>query len=374
MRLRGVVATMLWTLAFVVVLDIAVGLLFRYPDDNRIEPGLVVRYFEYGRSVEGKLQRLLGRDGAAPAEIVSKGWIATECTVPITPAAPGRLGVTSYGMSFTDHIAGHMAEVDPSMTVARRSAPSASLNHSYACFRAMHDAKRDPNPIQVIGVLASSVDRTLTLTALTTTFEAPQPFTYPRYRLDAAGALAAEQPSLTRSEELKDPQAMKRFLAQAAVSDRLFDPFLIDVSVTDHSVLFRLLRRAYAQHETTARRRALVADAAGYLDNPEIGPVLSALLVDFAARVRAEGGIPIVLLLQDRPGVDALYRLLGPGLVAARVPFVSTHDIVPTTDPANFVSDGHFKPEQERRVAEKVVALVREELARRDRGAPPTPR
>ena len=67
----------------------------------------------------------------------------------------------------------------------------------------------------------------------------------------------------------------------------------------------------------------------GFANDPDVGPVLAAIVREFAARCRAEGQVPIVILLQDqRPG-DALTTLLGPTLEAAGVAYVATNDVAP---------------------------------------------
>jgi hypothetical protein len=229
----------------------------------------------------------------------------------------------------------------------------------------LHDAGRDPNPVQILGVLASSLPRMLSLSGITTSFEAPMPFTFPRYRLGPGGELVAEQPLITSPEELRDPDRVKAFYAQLARSDAFYDPWQVDAGLADDTALLRLLRRSYAQREFAIRRRRLIGDTAGFVDNPQLGPVLSALLVDFDARARAAGQMPIVLLIQDRGGTDALYRLLAPTLHRRGVLFVSTHDVVPTTDSANFIADGHFTAAANRRITEQVASLIRAEIAAR---------
>ena len=66
------------------------------------------------------------------------------------------------------------------------------------------------NPVQILGVLASSLPRMLSLSGITTSFEAPMPFTFPRYRLGPGGELVAEQPLITSPEELRDPDRVRR--------------------------------------------------------------------------------------------------------------------------------------------------------------------
>ncbi len=357
-RRRAVFATLSWTFLCVVALDVALGTIFRYPDDNQREPTLLQRYFDYGRSVEGKLHRILGSSERDAAPIAYAGWLERTCTASIEPVA-GRVGLTVYGMSFSDHVGHELEALDPSMAVSFRSGPSASLNHSYTCFRMLHDARHDPNQVQVMGVLASSVDRMTTLTGMTTSFEAPMPYTYPRYRLADDGALLSEQPLITSPDQMRQPLVWAAFERQLARDDAFYDPLLMRQNVADDSTLMRLLRRAYAQHAGATRRSEWTLSGTRSDASHDVGPLMSALLIDFARRTRDEGKIPLVILFQDRPGIDDLYRSLGPALREAGVPFVSTHTIVPTTNPGNFLPDSHFTPAGDRLVAAHVLACIR---------------
>ena len=355
----GAIVTLAWTLIFVVVIDVAISTVFRMPASNHDEPTQLQRYFDYGRTVEGKLQRMLGTSDADAAPIVSAGWLERECTKSIPAPAAGTIGMSSYGMSFSNNIADALQAEDHGIRVAFRAGPSASVNHSYACFRMQHDAALDPNPVQVIGVLASSLDRTLTLSGLTTSFEVPMPFTYPRYRLDADGKLTEELPLVDSAAKLRDPGIRRAFFDQLARSDASFKPWLMNADLGDHSALVRIVRRAYAQHEGASRVSEWAVPARWGAREQQIAPVVSALLRDFAERARASGQRPIVLLIQDRPGKDELYRLLAPRLREDRIPFVSTHELVPTTDAANFLPDSHFTAAGNRRIAARLDALIR---------------
>ena len=97
----------------------------------------------------------------------------------------------------------------------------------------------------------------------------------------------------------------------------------------------------------------------GYLANPDITPVMRAMLRDFARSARAQGKAPMVILFQDRGmGADSLYRMLGPELERGGVAYVRTDQIAAVSDARNFVADGHFAPEATRRIAEAVHAEI----------------
>ncbi len=160
-RLRAVVETWLWTLAALAVLDVAMQRAFPMPADANLPPGTLARYFDYGRSIEGKLARLVGPTDAHSAPIVVAGWIDRECGHTPPPLLPGRSGVTIYGMSFSAHIAGQLEQLAPTLAISSYAGPAAPPNHSYACFQSVNAAGDDPNGIQIFGVLASSISKTV---------------------------------------------------------------------------------------------------------------------------------------------------------------------------------------------------------------------
>jgi hypothetical protein len=68
--------------------------------------------------------------------------------------------------------------------------------------------------------------------------------------------------------------------------------------------------------------------------------------------------------LHDGSSGDALFRLLSPLLVAQAVDYVSTHEVAPTGNPANFVGDGHFTPQANLRIAEELRKVLARSPAR----------
>ena len=148
-RLRAVIETCLWTLAALAVLDVLTQRAFPMPAEVNRQPGKLAQYFDYGRSIAGKLARLVGSTDARSAPIVVAGWIDRECRHTPSPSPPGRIGVTVYGMSFTEHIANQLEQLDPTLAISTYGGPAAPANHSYACFQAVNATGTDSNPIQI---------------------------------------------------------------------------------------------------------------------------------------------------------------------------------------------------------------------------------
>lgn len=362
-RARKAIATVGWTLAFCCALDVAVGVAFRPPRSNSARPSTLQQYFDYGRSLRGKLQRIVGPDSASADPIARAGWIGDLCT-PKQPVPAGKLGVAFYGMSFSNHIAEAIEKMDPTIRTIEYAGPAAPPNHSYACFLRQRGG-RDPNPVQVLGILASSVKGMLTLTGMTTTFEKPSPFTFPRYLPDGNGGLHEVVPLISTESELRDavlhsPAKWDAFVAQLAANDRFYNAtYMAGPTWSDQSTFVRLVRRSLAQHRARERGNAFYKKA-GFSYDAELGPVLQTMVREFATKCRAEGQAPLVLLIQDQGSPDALAKLLAPTLDAAGVPYVSTIDIAPATDPSNFIPDGHFTDDANRRISERVLAKIRE--------------
>ena len=178
----------MWTIGALILFDAVVGLAFRQPSDPRQTSSSLQTYFDYGRSIEGKLRRLVGSTPEQDAPIVEAGWLASDCDI-ATPPPPGKLAFDIYGMSHSAQIAEQMLRLDSGLAGHSFGGPAAPASHSYACFVRRVEAKRDRAPIQILGILASQIPRMETISGLTTSFEGPMPFTYPRYSLAPDGRL-----------------------------------------------------------------------------------------------------------------------------------------------------------------------------------------
>lgn len=358
--------TLAWTFLFVALADGAINFAFRLPPDPKVQPKSLANYFNYGQSIEAKLRYGLGSSDDTASVLSAAGWPDRDCQRAI-PADAEHKVVSFYGMSFSNDVGRTLQALDPSYKSIFFSGPGASPNHSYHCFlrqlKYSEGSSKDGSEVQVLGLLASSVRGMLSMTGATVGFEAPAPFTYPRYLLGSAGQLQEISPLVNSSkawrETLGSPDLRQAFMAQLSDNDAFYDPLLFNASWADNSAILRMLRRAYAQRSSRNLSDAVLGPE-GYRDRPDIGPVLRAMVLDFAARSRAAGKRPVVLLLHDGHSGDALYRLLSSTLESQGVDYVSTHEIVRTNDPSNFVRDGHFTDAAYQRVAEKLRSVLRQ--------------
>jgi len=357
---RRILSIVLWTIGGLILIDTTVGFAFRFPVDSQRQSTSLQRYFDYGRSIEGKLRREVGPTPEQDAAIVKAGWIANECDI-ATPSPPGKLIFDIYGMSFSNQIADQMVRLDPGLVSHDFGGPAAPPNHSYACFVHRVEAKRARAPIQILGILASSIPRMETISGLTTSFEAPEPFTYPRYSLTSDEHLVGYVPSIKTQDDLRaalaDPVKWRAFLDELAAHDYFYAEKVFKADVFDHSVLARLIRRAWGQRVLRVRTSALRA-ADGYSGAPDIAPVLRAMLLDFANRARSAGEIPIIILIEDRGYGGTLSAIAAPVLQENHIDYINTSAIVSPDDSGNFLSDGHFTPAVNEKIARDVLVLL----------------
>jgi hypothetical protein len=345
------------TLLALVAMDVAVGIVARPPSDPARQPNALARYFGYGESIEGKLHRQLGPTLEQDAPILKAGWIPQECGTPITS---GAAGVSVYGMSFTERMTAQLKTLNPRLDITSFGGPGAAANHSYACFLYRQSKGIDHNPTQVLGILAGSLRRTMTTSGLGTSFEQPQPFTYPRY-IPHAGGLEQVDPPIADQQGLHrvlaSPEAWRAYVAALAQQDPFISPILANHNLLDYSVTARMLRRAWGQRHIQAQTDRLRGK--GDMDgDPNLMRGVQAMVADFAAKTRASGGRPVVVLFEDRGYDGVLRRTIVPTLKANGIPYVLSGDIAPATNAGIFLGDGHFLPEIDRKIAQAVLPLI----------------
>ncbi|MBD0344374.1 MAG: hypothetical protein ICV63_05980 [Coleofasciculus sp. Co-bin14] len=364
------VLTGLWILFFLVMFDVSINLRFPYPSGPRVtSPGQLNTYFEYGRSVEGKLTRMIGATDESSVLLAQAGWLDPESwkklNLPVNRPPGKDLLIAMYGMSFSHHVGEAMESMDSKLAVRAIGGPAAPPNHSFAAYnldRGNHQAD-----VVILGVLASSVKALRTLNGMTWQFEGPAPYTYPRYFLEG-GKLKAIWPKVQSLAQLRtafhNKQQWDAFVTQMQAQDEFYNSFLFDHNWLDNSALVRMIRRAWAQrHQMTISNE--VHSSAGFNAESEIS-VLRAMVSDFAVTAKRDGKLPIVLVINDRGYDDHLFRALKPTLEKDSIPYVSTHSIAPATDVRNFIGDGHFVESANKSIAEAVLKLINEHFDRRD--------
>jgi len=356
---RDLLVTGLWTIAFLVAIDLGLGVLFRLPSDPTRAPAPLARYFDFGSSIEAKARRMVRERDSETSPTALAGWLEPPAADG-TPPAPGRRLVTAYGQSLPFQVTGPMAAMDPSLVLRTRGGPASPASHGYALWEA--ERRRRPPDIAILGVLASSVRGLDAATAATWQFEAPPLYTYPRYRVGADGRPVGEAPLVRSLGDLRATFAerarWRAWEAQLARDDAWYDPLLWRASWLDRSSFARLLRRAWAQRQQRVHL-ARLHDRRGFREHAEPVRVLRALVRSFVDGCRADGTLPVVLLLEDAGYSDHLTRVLGPELEQKGAVWMGTHALADPGNPVNLKGDGHFVPELNERLAAELLRRIR---------------
>jgi hypothetical protein len=356
---------LLWTLVSLVVLDIAVGAMSRMPADPRVQPSTLQRYSDYGRSIAGKLRAMIKPDDDRSAPIVVAGWIDSSCRRTV-PTIAGALEISIFGNSFSGQLSDSLRKLNPAVSIEEYLGPGAPPNHSYACFVRENSFGGDSHDVQIIGVTSSSLPRMETIWGVTTSFEYPQPFTFPRYRLGPGGSLIAHEPSVRSPDDLRrilsDRAKWDDWLAELKANDYFYVHALTTEDPADRSVIARMIRRGFGQYVSRRRTAKLRADD-GKFNAPDIVNVLPKLISSFAKLARESGKRPIVVLFEEYGYGGVLMPLLRDTLAHDRIEYVYSGNIVPANDLRNYASDGHFSAAANAKLATALLKLIDDQQA-----------
>lgn len=343
-----------WMLLWLVVIDVAINVFFAMPKSPLVEPSRLQRYFEYGRSVEGKLRKSVGTDKASTSVINYAGWLVNDehDGQPTVASSPSNILVAAYGQSFTQQIGNALQLIAPQFEFRFKLGPGAPLSHSYAFYKM--DSGHQHADVVLLGILASALQNIMAPTIATINFEMAAPYTYPIYSIKN-GNIYTVDPIVHSLEELRlalsdHPELWHEYLAMMRAKATTYNSWIFESDLFDYSSLGRLVRRGIGQKhikDVTARYWNVNGfnNADGLLD------IANGLITDLVADVRARGQLPYILLIQDKGYKDHLAKVFETQLKKLDVPYLSTHTIVSSTDPRNFVSDGHFTPEMTKKIA-----------------------
>lgn len=354
-------------LFWLVLIDVGINVAFPFPKDVHQTPSAFSSYFDYGRSVEGKLNRMVGDTVENSQVMVDSGWVDPEKwrDLPVAPEGNDDLLLVNYGMSFSDHVSSAVAKIDGKITVRSIGGPSAPPNHSFAAFKA-DAAGREQADVVMMGVLASSVKRISSISGTNWTYEMPNPYAYPYYSVNQENELTVVEPAISTADDFvtafnRQDASWQRLQAQMRQYDKVFSPFVFDSNWTDKSAIVRLIRRGWAERVRSLDEQSFFSSQKGF--DPESAEIvtLEALLREFTSEVRAADQTPVILLLNDQ-GYDArLYEVLAGYVENLDAMVLSTHEIAPANDPKNFIGDGHFTDEANDRIAAVLQKKIRAE-------------
>ena len=349
----------LWSLIAIIALDIVINLATEIPKNN-IKPGKLSQYFDYGRSIESKLFRKVSNNNETADALTKAGWfeLLENSKLDKNPTKTKKR-VFIYGMSFSNHIGEIISKQDKTLDVKMFAGPGAPLNHSYSYYQ-YHRPHRKGD-IVILGILASSLPMINTLTHMTSNFEGPAAHFYPRYRLNTNNKLIKKQIPINSLSELRIAMHNEKQWAQVKDTlkkeDFFYNEILFSKNITDKSVYFRLIKRAWGQR-IKLKQVQRYHDETGFNNTDRLIDISQIIVRTFAQQVRKDGAFPIIILFNDRGYNDHLYSILKIILKEDRIPYYSTHVDFPASQLSNFLPDGHFTHEIDASIASDILYKI----------------
>ena len=347
------------TLACLVVFDLCVALGLGFAErTGRL--GTLVEFFDYGRSVPGKLDKWEANPEIRGA-MLDAAWLPrvlerSTARFQDETATDGPV-IRSYGMSFVNNILKSAVALRPETLWDAHTGPGVPPNYVYTLFQEDR-ANRRTGDVVVLGLLSSGVPAMAALSNRTWVFEQPAPLTYPIYWPEGDGLRRIDPVITSIAQERgpdRDAQVLKDWQAQLKQHDRFYGPATFGAPITDISPLLRLMRRALAKSHVDDTNAQILTD--GTYPYQE---VLIRMVRAFAETARADGQVPVVVMVQTRNLSDVdLAPLLRETLEAEAIPYLATTDHVSPRDSSVFIhADGHYTPEVDERFAEHFLDLL----------------
>ena len=346
-------------IGWVLLADIAVqtGLSF----GNKVLHGKldpIVTYFDYGRSVPGKLKQQFNEDAAPVKAAWRDALLETSAAQFAQYHAPS---YRFYGMSFSNHIAKEWRALDPTIQIDEMNGPGAPANATFD-WAIADRANRREGDVVVWTILSSSLSGMASLSRQTWSFEQPTPFTAPVYSIEN-GALVATRPIVDTYEKAKQAQGnttsaiAQNWITQLKTTDLNYSPYAYALPRLDILPSARMIRRAVATADIKRRRKAIVGIGR---DKPlyPYTEILKLMASELAQQTTQDRQHLIILLVQTQePGPD-LNAELGPWLDQQGIDYFATATIAEPSEPANYIADGHFKAHVDKAFAQAMAAKM----------------
>lgn len=352
-----------WAAVGLVLIDVFVNFAFAYPSDPKVTSvGQLTSYFEYGRSIEGKLARITRPDPSATAPITLAGWYQPLKVQDIGgPAGPV---VTFYGMSHSVRLAQALARTTHLYHSRSVGAPGATANWAYGAF--LRDRGNAASKVAVLSIMSANAPMVTTMTAMTWNSAFPMPYTADRFRMTGQG-LRAEQLPYDSFESyvgtFYDPGSWARARAQFKAHDAYYSDIMFRGSMLDESAMVRLMRRGYGLHlERDAHARVL--NERGFHPETEELQVLNAIVRSFAERARSQGIVPVIFVINNLGYSTYLFDALKGSLQGCHIPYLSSHTVVSPSDPRGYLPDSHFTDQNDDRLSRALEQVIDTELAK----------
>lgn len=356
---------------YLILIEIVINILFHYPEDtHNINPSFLQSYFEYGRSVEGKLRNMTRLTEAESAPRVYGGWLNSNKykSVPSKTSKPGEALIALYGMSHTHELWEAISKTDKRFLVRGFMSAGAPPNWSYAAYE--FDRGRHKADVVILGILTDTVPFITSTTGMTAFFDSSFPYTIPKYTVKNDKLFVAHPPfydAKSYIEYFYDKSKWNNYRSWLSENDKYYDPLLFKKSVLDYSAFFRLLRRAYSEREKHGHLKEVYNTKTGFIENSEEIVILRTIVKTFAESAREDNIIPIIFLVNSKGGGDHLFRVLKPVLDVHKIPYLSTHLICPPDDPRVYRADNsHFITLKNMQLAKEMIKIIEKEITKKN--------
>jgi len=318
-------------------------------------------YFEYGRSIEGKFERMVINGNLKSISILGYGWLKDERYESL-PKLPDKnqILVAVYGMSHVKELGEAINKINNRYIIRDITAPGAPFNWSLAAYEV--DKDNHKADVVIIGIMTENVQYLSSTSGATSYFDMGHPYTFPRYFIEN-GKLKKLMPPFYTSDGFKEylfnREKWEEYRNWLSKYDKYFNSFLFKKSFIDKFVTFRVVRRAFAQKIRENKTKYIFTNSEGFNPNCEEILVLNEMIKLFAQIARKQKSIPIIYIVNNEGKGDYLYRALKPVLEANNIPFLSTHLICPPDDPKVFTGvNSHFIQSKNIELAKEVIKLI----------------
>lgn len=359
-KLRTVLA---WIFGYLLIIDLGINVILPYPKDSRnISPSALAQFFEYGRSVEGKLAWMTRKTDEESAPILTTGWLGDPRvrTVSSIQRETSEPTITVYGMSHSVQLADDMAKLDPSVAIRSFGAPGAVPSWSYAAY--LSDKKQQHSDVVVLAIMTIGVPFICTTSGTTNHFDSVWPYTYPRLVKHNETLDSFSPPFISLSgyrEYFYDSAKWKTYVRWLKENDKYYDPLLYRKTILDKSSIFRMVRRAYAYSSRRRKQAEVYDEQYGFNKKSEEVKILLSIIENFAEEARRDNSLPVVYIVNNLFTGSHLYDLLENTLFDHDILFLSSHRICPPNDPRNYLPDTHFVPAKNLELAKAMLELIR---------------
>ncbi len=347
---------------FLALFDIGINVLFSYPSDPKnLKVNRLQLYFDYGRSMEGRIRRATRPDKEATAPITLTGWYDPLVVVTRPEKSLDKV-VSFYGNSQSVRLADAMQSIPDSYSVRIIAGPGSTANWAYGAF--LRDPREEQGEAAVLTIMPSNLPMIGTMSAMTWNTSFAMPYTADIFTLEG-GELVRRKPPYESFEDyvkvLGDQELWNQAKKVFQRHDPFYDAFIFEATVLDNSTIVRLLRRGWSQRRD-ARARARSLNRSGFAPNNREIKTANAMIVQFAQESRARKILPVVHVVNSRGYGDQMYRALASTFEKHRITYISSHKVVDPNDPRNYLSDGHFTDANDLRIAKELDRILKARL------------